>query len=214
MPNNIYSGLLSGNGRVGGAINNGGLYGSSAPPGQSMGGFPGMGGTAASTGNMMSELERVVPGLSRNFSSASGNINELLGGLPSPSLARNASAYMGIQSGMPGSDLIRNKGFDLYNSQSNQMKQQGLQDLLGLLGGVSGTAVATPGQALQDKQASGQLGLGYGNLDLGNRSLANNANQSNQDRQLQAWLGAGQLGIAGLNAVNNGVGNFLDFLNP
>lgn len=168
--------------------------------------------TAANSGNMMAELERVVPGLSRNFSTASGNINELLSGLPSPSIARNANAYFGINSGMPGSDFVRNRGFDLYNTQANQMKQQGLQDLLGLLGSVSGTAVATPGQALQDKQAAGQLQLGYGNLDLGNRSLANNARQSDQDRQLQAWLGAGQLGISGLNAVNNGIGNFLSFL--
>lgn len=162
----------------------------------------------------MSELERIVPGLSKNFSTASGNINELLGGLPSPSIARNAAAYFGINSGMPGSEYIRNRGFDLYNSQANDMRQRGIQDLLGLLQGVSGTVVATPGQALQDKQAAGQLGLGYGQLDLGNRSLANNANQSNQDRALQAWLGAGQLGISGLNAINNGMGNFLNFLNP
>ncbi len=156
---------------------------------------------------MTTELEALMPGFGKNVSTASGNINELLNGLPSPSLARNAAAYYGVGSGMPGSDYVRNRGFDLYNTQANQMKQQGQDDLLKLLSTVSGTAVATPGQALQDKQASGQL-------DLGNRSLANSANQSEQDRQLQAWLGAGQLGIAGLNAVNNGVGNFLSFLKP
>jgi len=110
------------------------------------------------TGNMTEELEALMPGFSKNLSTASGNINELLTGSPAPALARNAAAYYGVKAGVPGSEYVRNRGFDLYNTQANAMKQQGQDDLIKLLSTVSGTTVATPGQTLQEGQFTRNLG--------------------------------------------------------
>lgn len=135
----------------------------------------------------MDELERAIPGFSKNLSTASGNINELLSGLPSPALARNAAAYYGVQSGMPGSDYVRNKGFDLYNTQANAMRQQGQDDLLKLLSTVSGTAVATPGQTIQESQFGRNLGQQESQFG---RSLAEQvAGREQQGNQFGATLG-------------------------
>lgn len=144
--------------------------------------------STATTGNMTDELERLMPGFSKNLSTASGNINELLTGLPSPALARNAAAYYGVQSGMPGSEYVRNKGFDLYNTQANEMRQRGQDDLLKLLGTVSGTAVATPGQALGDKQATGQLALGNKQVDTQNSQFGQSLGFEQQQWQKQLDL--------------------------
>ena len=163
------------------------------------------GGNTTAPGNMMDELNKVIPGFSNLTSTASGNIGELLNGLPSPSLARNAGAYFGANSGMPGSEFVRNRGFDLYNTQSNQMKQQGLGDLLGLLGGVSGRAVATPGESLQDKQAGNQLGLGYANL-------SQQGSQFDRSFDFDKWLKSSQLGLEGVRTGNDMLSTYLSFL--
>ncbi len=55
----------------------------------------------------------------------------------------------------PTSDFLRNRGFDLYRREGDKRKQTGLQDLLSLIGGYSGTVAPTPGQQIgqQESQA-------------------------------------------------------------
>lgn len=158
-------------------------------------------------------LATVIPGLDDTLATASGNIDELLSGNVSPSIARNASAYMGVASGMPGSEFVRNRGFDLYNTQGNAMKRQGLGDLLSLLQGVSGTVAPTTGQSLQNEQF--------------NRGLDQSASQFGQTMGLQRdefdlnkWLSEMNLGLAGQRnniasgqAGNDMLSTYLSFLN-
>jgi hypothetical protein len=97
-------------------------------------------------------LGNAIPGLDNLSSGASGVVNNLLGGMPSPSTARKANAYFGTASGMPGSDFVRNRGFDLYGQQADQYRQRGFDDFLNLLKGASGTIAPTPGEQAQNQQ--------------------------------------------------------------
>ncbi len=97
-------------------------------------------------------LAGAVPGLDNLTSGASGVVNNLLGGLPSTSTARRANAYFGGRSGMPSSDFVRNRGFDVYNEQADKYQQRGFDDFLNLLRGTSGTIAPTPGEQLQNTQ--------------------------------------------------------------
>lgn len=82
-------------------------------------------------------LGNFVPGMQGLTSGASNVISNLLQGQPSPNMARRANAYFGASSGMPNSDFVRNRGFDLYNQESDQRQQRGVQDFLSLLSGFT-----------------------------------------------------------------------------
>lgn len=97
-------------------------------------------------------LGNVIPGLDNLTAGASGVVNNLLGGLPSTSTARRANAFYGGRSGMPSSDFVRNRGFDLYNEQADKYQQRGFDDFLQLLRGTSGTIAPTTGEQLQSNQ--------------------------------------------------------------
>ncbi len=97
-------------------------------------------------------LSNVVPGLDKLTSGATGVVNNLLEGLPSAGPTQRANAYYGATSGMPGSDFVRNRGFDLYQEKADSYKQRGFDDFLALLKGTSGTIAPTPGQQLQSSQ--------------------------------------------------------------
>ncbi len=97
-------------------------------------------------------LANAVPGLDNLTAGASGVVNNLLGGMPSPSVAQRANAYYGGASGMPSSDYVRNRGVDLYGQQADQYRQRGFDDFLQLLRGTSGTIAPTPGEQLQSNQ--------------------------------------------------------------
>lgn len=131
-------------------------------------------------------INQAIPGLSGLTQSATGIIDSALRGLPSPSESRLQNAYFGAGSGLdPGSDFLRNRGFDLYKRDANARQQQGFNNLLGLVQGYSGTVAPTPGQELQDRQQSAQLAQSesqFGrNLDLQNAQLGQQANQFNQN---------------------------------
>ena len=158
--------------------------------------------TTSATGNMLAELDALMPGFSENVATASGNIAELLRGQPSPALARNAAAYYGVNSGMPGSEFVRNKGFDLYNTQANAMKAQGQDELGKLLASVSGTAVARPGEVMQNAVAN----RGVANQEQQTSNQANQFGQSfgfeqqqwqKQLELLEKYLGSGSGGGSG-----------------
>jgi len=81
----------------------------------------------------------------------------LMQGLPSAGPTQRANAYFGATSGMPGSDFVRNRGFDLYGEKSEGYKQRGFDDFLQLLRGVSGTIAPTTGEQIQDQQYNQNL---------------------------------------------------------
>lgn len=107
--------------------------------------------TGTSTG--LSVLNSALPGANNLISSASSNTQNLLSGLPSTSAARKANAVFGVGSGLaPGSDFLKTRLFDTYGTQVDERNQQGLQDLLGLISGVGGNALAERGQNNQASQ--------------------------------------------------------------
>lgn len=161
---------------------------------------------------MAYDLNQLIPNLPQATQKASSNIMDLLNGSPNPGLAQNASAYYGVTSGMPGSDYVRNRGFDLYNTQADQRRQQGLQGLLSLLGGVSGTATLTPGEQQQNSQFNKTFGLQQ-------QQLGQQQSQFNQNLAFQKWLESqklglegGRLGIQALGATGNLLNSYLSFL--
>lgn len=97
-------------------------------------------------------LNQAVPGASGLSKSASSIVGNLLSGLPGTSTARRSNAYFGQSSGVPGSEFVRNRGFDLYNQQGDQRQQTGIQDLLALLSGFSQPLLQERGQNIQSSQ--------------------------------------------------------------
>lgn len=164
-----------------------------------------------------SSIESVLPG----FTSASGDamdvVSNLLKGLPSADTARTANAYFGTASGLnPTSDFLRNRGYDLFNTQADARKQTGIQDLLALLQGSSGTLFPTANTVL------GADTTRYGintSANTAAQSLAEQARQFNLAEALRSGeFGAqNQLGYAGLGVQqqgqdNNSLNTLLNFL--
>lgn len=97
-------------------------------------------------------LNNAIPGLDGLTGRASSNVGQLLSGLPSAGPTQTANAYFGAGSGMPGSDFIRNRGYDQYNQKAEGYKQRGFDDFLSLLKGASGTIAPTPGETAGNNQ--------------------------------------------------------------
>lgn len=106
--------------------------------------------------------------------SAKSNIANLLHGLPSADQARTENAYFGVQSGMPGSDYVRNRGYDLYNQKAQNYRQAGMSNLTDLLGSVTSPTLSNQAQQLQNQQFQQQLGQ--------------SGSQFNQNLELQQFL--------------------------
>ena len=142
-------------------------------------------------GDTSGYLNQVLPGFSGASSSAMGVINNLLNGLPSVDATRQSNAYFGAGSGMPGSDFVRNRGYDLYGQKAQANQQTGLQDLLSTIGGYSGTVVPTAGQSLQNTQFGQSLGEQVaGREQQGNQfgqTLANQKYEFGQNYQLNSF---------------------------
>jgi len=135
-------------------------------------------------------LNSAIPGFSNLSASGSGIVKNLMGGLPSAGPAQRANAYFGAASGMPGSDFIRNRGFDLYGQQAEQYKQRGFDDFLKLLSGYSGTVAPTVGESIQEDQFPTQTETArYGT----NTSAQMGSSSRALARRNQPWeTGAGQ----------------------
>lgn len=115
--------------------------------------FPlGMPSNTAAGVNQTRAFNNALPGFSGLSQSATDIVGSLLKGLPSASPTQRANAYFGTASGMPGSDFIRNRGFDLYGEDAEKYRQRGLDNLLALLRGYSGTVVPTADQQIQSNQ--------------------------------------------------------------
>lgn len=114
-------------------------------------------------GNLMGDLENIVPGLKDLLGKGAGVIGNQLTGTESPAIAQNMNAMWGAGAGLaPGSEFLRNRGVDLFGQRSEARQQAGLQGLLGLLGGVAGPAAAFRGQDIER-----ELGLGNLNFNIG-----------------------------------------------
>lgn len=146
---------------------------------------------AATTGDITGKLRTIIPGFDDLTRTGTDVIGDMLKGLPSPSATRTANAYFGVDSGMPGSEFVRNRGYDLYGQQAQQRKQQGLGDLLSFLGQYS-KFVPSPGEELGAEQSRGQLGLGYAQLG-----------EQSQQNAFDRWLQAQRLGLEGANVGAN-----------
>ena len=119
-------------------------------------------------------ISGAIPGLSGLTNRATSNIGDLLSGLPSASWARTQNAYNGVASGQPATGgagtFQQNRGADLYHTQANQNQQTGLQDLLSMIQGYSGTVAPNAGELLQNQQF--------------NKSLAQSGSQFDQQNSL------------------------------
>lgn len=163
--------------------------------------FP-VGGTQNSGGgDFNSYIDSLMPGTSKTGSSALSVIDDMLAGNVSPSVARNANAAFGVESGMPGSEFVRNRGYDLYNQQGQQRQQQGVGDFLSFLQGTSQPGLQFRGQNFQNQQAQGQLGLGQQQL-----------NEESTQNAFQRWLQSQQLGLNAANTGANYLNSFSQFL--
>lgn len=90
-----------------------------------------------------------LPNLTGLTKSATNILQSELQGMPNPAETRTANAAWGVQAGLPpGSGFLENRGRRLYQSEVENRRRQGLQDLLSFLKGYSGTVSATPGQLL------------------------------------------------------------------
>ena len=98
-------------------------------------------------------IEQSIPGFSGLTSSASSIINNLLSGGASTGPSQNAAAKLGVKTGMPGSGVSNAFGYDLHNKRGDEMRQRGVDDLLKLVTGYSGTVNATPGELLNKDTA-------------------------------------------------------------
>lgn len=115
-------------------------------------------------------LNAGIPGYSGLVSQAADQAGTLMSGMPSASMTRRDNAYFGTASGMPSSDFVRNRGFDLYGEKAEGYKQRGFDDFLKLLSGTVGKTtqdVSQNNQASQYQQSQ--------NVDTG-RSFANSNN--------------------------------------
>lgn len=161
-------------------------------------------------------LSRAIPGMEELTRSATSNIGNLLKGLPSADIARTANAYFGIQSGMPGSEFVRNRGFDLYGQMGEERRGRGLNDYVSLINALAPTA-------LQEESLSQGFALDRDRLGLQREQLGEQRRQFDVNQAYQRWLSGEQLGLGrgrlgvdaasaaantGLNALNS----YLSFL--
>ena len=119
--------------------------------------YPGF--NTSSTPAISSIINGGLPNFGGMGNAAAGNIMGQITGMPSPSIARRANSYFGVGSGMPNSDFVRNRGFDLYGQQAQAAQQQGFDNFLKLLQGYSGTLMPTVGQSIQSQQFNDELGF-------------------------------------------------------
>lgn len=149
--------------------------------------------TTATTADSLAAFNQAIPGFSGLTGQASSVIGNLLNGTPSPSTIRNAAATFGNANGLgTGSGIVNNYGYNLYNQQGQANQQQGVTDLLSMLGGYAGTVTPTAGQNLQNSQF--------------NANLAQNANQFNQSQAQQAGQFDQSNALAQFNAMVNALG--------
>jgi hypothetical protein len=106
----------------------------------------------------MAAWNSILPGFSNLTNTATNNAqSDLSGNLPTDVInnIQNQAAAWGVTNGMPGvsgNSLTGQNGLANLGLTSLNLQNTGQQDLLGLLGGYSGTVAPTTGQAIQNQQ--------------------------------------------------------------
>jgi hypothetical protein len=157
-------------------------------------------------------LQGAIPGLNNLLGTASGNISNLLSGLPSAGMAQTTNAYAGATAGQPGQanalgTFLGNRGADLYNQQATGYQQTGLSDLLNLIGTSSGNLATTPGQNLQNTQFNQNLSQSGSEF---NQSLA----EQQFTDQINALIGLSNAGFGGTGGGGGGGGGYYPYGPP
>lgn len=123
-------------------------------------------------------LANAIPGMRNLTAQATNVIANALGGAPSPGETRTANAAWGAGAGIaPGSDFLNRRGYRLYRTETEARQRRGLQDLLAMLQGYSGTVSATPGQLMDYSQTNAQRSW-QNQMDTLQQQLAERAKQS------------------------------------
>jgi hypothetical protein len=103
-------------------------------------------------------FDTAIPGFSSLTSTASGNVKDLLAGVPSPDITRMQNAFFGAGSGLDtGSPFLEARAYDLYGQAAEGRKQRGFENFLNMLKSFSGTLVPTSGQLIQESQFEREL---------------------------------------------------------
>lgn len=141
-------------------------------------------------------IEQSIPGFSGLTSSATSIINNLLSGGASTGPSQNAAAKFGVKTGMPGSGVSNAFGYDLHNKRGDEMRQRGIDDLLKLVTGYSGTVAPTAGQQMEEARSIQDLNHRAAESRSAT-SLAQQRLKSEQDMALKkmnsSWIGQGPL---------------------
>lgn len=99
------------------------------------------------TPSPFNDLSSIYPNLSGTNASASSNIMNELNGVLSPSTInniRNQAASFGVTTGLPGSQFQGYHGLENLGLTTEKMQQQGLQDYLSAITGISKTQTVDP----------------------------------------------------------------------
>jgi len=132
-------------------------------------------GRTTTTPGFNNVLANAIPNFGQINTGVGANVAQQVNGLPSAGPVQRANAYFGVGSGMPGSDFIRNRGFDLYGQQAEQQKQRGFDNFLKLISGYAGNIAPTVGQNQQAAQFDAEM-------NLKRQQLANESSQGFRDQ--------------------------------
>ena len=104
---------------------------------------------------VLKPLDQTIPGLNNLTGGASAIIQNLLQGLPSPDQSRLDNAYFGAGSGLDtSSPFLQSRGRELYGARAEQRQQQGIDNLLKMLGTYSGTVSPSTGEQQRANEQS------------------------------------------------------------
>jgi hypothetical protein len=116
----------------------------------------------------------ILPGFTGLTSTATGNAGQALSGnVPTDVInnIQNQAAAWGVSAGQPGfgsQSLTSGQALKNLGLTSLGQQQTGQNDLLGLIGGYSGTVAPTTGQALQNNQFYSNLAQSGQEFDANN----------------------------------------------
>lgn len=154
--------------------------------------------------NPFGDLSTLYPGLAQANASVSGNVASQLAGELSPATQarlQDAAAAFGVNSGMPGAGLVRNRTARDLGLATEAIQDQGLKNYLAAINQISATQTVNP--ALQT-QINTQNSL---NRAAPNPTDAANYSKTLFDQYLQGLRGpGGGTGLTNAPAVWGGAG--------
>lgn len=136
----------------------------------------------------MPNYDSAIPGFASLTGAASGNIKDLLSGLPSPDNARLDNAWYGAGTGLDSSSpFLNNRGRALYGRESEKRKQTGLENFLSMLKSFSGSVVPTTGQEQQNNQFNKTFGYQQQQDQLARNDMLRDENDAFREGASARW---------------------------